>query len=84
MALQSYHLVMVLRVAGSDTGTTPQTWTVTAETAGEAVKIARLYADRMPSEVLHSATLSDTSGAVIWSDRDERDRSARLPEGNLL
>lgn len=83
LAPQPYHLILVRRVAGSDTGTTPQTWIVTANTAAEAVKIAKLYLARIPREALHSATLVDPSNAVIWSYRDEDDRGVRLSERGI-
>lgn len=52
-----------------------QTVAIAAETAIEAIELARFYRDGLPSEALCSAMLTDASGTVIWSgpDRGEPD-----------
>jgi len=68
MAIQAYSLTFILRLAGSDADTTRQTVTIAVGLADEAIELARLYRDGFPGESLCSATLTDASGAVIWSE----------------
>lgn len=65
MATQAYRLTFLLRLAGSDTGTTRQTVTIATETTDEAVELAQFYRSELPSGSLCSATLTDAAGKVI-------------------
>ncbi|MCJ2065889.1 hypothetical protein MKK63_24740 [Methylobacterium sp. J-088] len=69
MATQAYRLTFLLRLAGSDTGTTRQTVTIATETKDEAVKLAQFYRSDMPDGSLCSATLTDADGQVLWSEQ---------------
>ncbi|MEH3063688.1 MAG: hypothetical protein PGN33_13405 [Methylobacterium radiotolerans] len=69
MATQAHRLTFLLRLAGSDAGTTRQTVTITTETVDEAVELARFYRAGLPSESLISATLASASGDVLWSEQ---------------
>jgi hypothetical protein len=69
MATQAYRLTFILRLAGTDAGTTQQTVTIATETTGEAVKLAQFYRAGLPSEALVSATLADAAGHVLWSEQ---------------
>jgi hypothetical protein len=80
MAIQAYRLTFVLRLAGSDSGTTQQTVTIAVETPDEAVELAQFYRAGLPSESVCSAELTDTSGAEIWSERDDSRLRVKLPQ----
>jgi hypothetical protein len=78
MAIQPYRLTVVLRSAVSDAGPTRRTATIAAETAEEAVELAQVFRAGMPSEAVVSATLTDTAGAVLWSERDGGEPDAAM------
>lgn len=71
MATQAYVLSFVLRFAGSDSGTTRQMVSIAAETAEEAVDLARFYRAGLPTGSVCSTTLTDASGSVIWSEQEQ-------------
>lgn len=82
MATQAYRLTFILRLVGSDAGTTQQTVTIATETTGEAVELAQLYRAGLPSEALVSATLADGAGHVLWSERADSAQRVAPPQGD--
>lgn len=82
MATQAYRLTFILRLAGSDAGTTQQTVTIATETTGEAVELAQFYRAGLPSEALVSATLADAAGHVLWSEQADSGPRMAPPQGD--
>lgn len=82
MATRAYRLTFLLRLAGSDAGTTQQTVTVATETLDEAVELAQLYRSSLPSEALVSAALADAAGRVLWSEQADDAPRMALPQGD--
>ena len=82
MATQAYRLTFILRLVGSDAGTTQQTVTIATETTGEAVELAQFYRAGLPSESLVSATLADAAGHVLWSEQADNAPRVAPPQGD--
>ncbi|MCJ2021295.1 hypothetical protein MKK84_28415 [Methylobacterium sp. E-065] len=70
MATQVYRLTFVLRLTGSDAGTTQQAVTIAAPSMDEALELAQFYRAGLPSDAIASARLIDMAGEVIWSEQD--------------
>ncbi|MGU3668422.1 hypothetical protein ACLBX9_29935 [Methylobacterium sp. A49B] len=83
MATQTYRLTFILRLSGSDADTTRQTVTIAAETIEDAVDLAQFYRAGLPSGAVISATLTDTNGAVLWSEQDSNDPNVNVGRGDL-
>lgn len=70
MTAEAYRLSLILREAVSDDGTTEQTIAIAAATESEAIEVARTQSTRLTGKAWCSATLTDSSGNVIWWKRE--------------
>jgi hypothetical protein len=70
MDTQAYLLTFIIYLAGSDASTTRQMVTIAAATAEKAVELAQFYKAGFPTESVCSTTLTDASGAVVWSEKN--------------